>query len=191
MSRLKIYIVSFISVFLICCQRSAKETQMTNSTTDNQSESTSDTLSVTDTSEHLVDSPDLQLTDSNRTDHSPKFAIREGTHSLSIQWISWDELGEAEIKQIGDNKYRIIGTQRNEDTGDYLNIEGTLVPISATELIFDGTVEHKITHLNQGKPCIKMGKQIFKSTKNRKYWRMQDMQNCEGGRVTDYIDIYF
>jgi hypothetical protein len=32
---------------------------------------------------------------------------------------------------------------------------------------------------------------LFKSTKGRKYWRMQDMENCEGSGVVDYVDIYF
>src|SRR5690606_19398783 len=120
-----------------------------------------------------------------------RFKIREGEHNLSLQWISWDVFGKAEIKYLGNNKYSIVGEQRNPDNSDYLKINGTLEPISDKKLTFEGTVESRIDHLNQGQACVKEGIKIFESTKNRKYWRMQDMENCEGGMVLDYVDIYF
>ena len=122
---------------------------------------------------------------------TPKFTIREGKHNLSLQWISWEELGVADVKHLGDNKYRISGEQRHPQNDDYLKIDGTLEVVSKTELIFNGTVETKSESVNNGKPCLKEGKQRFLSTKNRRYWRMQDMENCEGGMVLDYVDIYF
>ena len=100
-------------------------------------------------------------------------------------------MGTAEIKYLGDNKYSIVGEQRNPDNSDYLKINGTLEPISDKKLTFEGTIESRIEHLNQGQACVKEGIKIFESTKNRKYWRMQDMENCEGGMVLDYVDIYF
>ena len=122
---------------------------------------------------------------------APKFTIREGKHSLSLQWISWEELGEADVKHLGDNKYSVSGEQRNPQNDDYLKIDGTLEAVSKTELIFNGTVETKSESVNNGEPCLKKGEQRFLSTQNRKYWRMQDMENCEGGMVLDYVDIYF
>lgn len=191
MNRLKIALLSIICLWFISCQQATKETRTGEVTRDSLSEVRDDNQTQadrTDTGENLSDSQ-------SSLDHSAqspaKFSIREGKHNLSLQWISWEELGEAEIEYIGDNSYRIEGEQRSPDASDYLTIAGTLQAVSETELIFDGTVEHQIAHLNQGKPCVKTGKQTFKSTQNRKYWRMQDMQNCEGGAVTDYIDIYF
>jgi len=167
-----------------------KEVHTDETITDSLIEKQDNSQTPTDTTNAVISLPDSQSS-LNRTDNLPEFTIREGTHNLSLQWISWEELGKAEIRYLGNNVYSIVGEQRNPDNSDYLKIEGTLEPLSETELIFDGTVEHQITHLNQGQPCVKKGKQTFKSTKNRKYWRMQDMQNCEGGMVTDYVDIYF
>jgi len=143
---------------------------------------------TTDTNVNIQES---QSSLNQESTDSAVFKIREGVHHLSLQWISWDELGEVEIKYLRDNKYSVVGEQRNPNNRDYLKINGTLEPISEKKLIFEGTVESQIEHLNQGQPCMKEGIKFFESTKNRKYWRMQDMENCEGGRVLDYVDIYF
>ena len=191
MSQIKFFMVTFISMWLISCQQSEKETRTDEMQSDSLLETQNDNKTLTGTTDTVVSFPDSQLSLNNKIDDSQTITVREGTHHLSLQWISWEELGEVEIKYLKGNTYSIEGEQRNPTNSDYLKIKGTLEPISETELIFDGTVEHQITHLNQGQPCVKNGKQTFKSTKNRKYWRMQDMQNCEGGGVTDYIDIYF
>ncbi|RZK48800.1 MAG: hypothetical protein EOO99_08825 [Pedobacter sp.] len=135
--------------------------------------------------------PDTQtLHDQPKPDKTASF-LTEGNHLISLQWISWTDFGTAQIKYLGNNKYSIKGEQRSKDGEDYLQIEGTLTPLHAKELEFEGRIAYSVHHLNQGLPCIKTGKQLFKSTLNRKYWRLQDMQNCEGGLTTDYIDIYF
>ena len=191
MSQIKFFMVSFISLWLISCQQSVKETRTDEMITDSLLETPYDNKTLTDTTETTISLQDSQLSLNNKIDNPQKITIREGMHNLSLQWISWEKLGEVEIKHLEGNIYSVVGEQRNPNNSDYLKIKGTLEPISEKELIFDGIVEHQITHLNQGQPCIKEGKQTFKSTKNRKYWRMQNMQNCEGGAVTDYIDIYF
>jgi len=183
--------VSFISAWLISCQQSVKDTGTDEMISDSLLEKQYDNKMLTDTTDTVISFQDSQLSLNNKIDNPQKITIREGRHNLSLQWISWEKLGEVEIKYLEGNIYSIVGEQRNPNNSDYLTIKGTLEPVTETELIFDGTVEHQITYLNQGQPCVKEGKQTFKSTKNRKYWRMQDMQNCEGGGVTDYIDIYF
>ncbi|MBD1422871.1 hypothetical protein [Sphingobacterium chuzhouense] len=188
MIQINCFIIGIISMGLVSCQQQTKDKRMGETIADSTSE-VLDTLSQYDTIISVQDS-DTSLNQAT-VDTPPKFTIREGVHNLSLQWISWEEMGEAEIKYLGDNVYNIEGEQQSSANSDYLKLKGTLEPISENELIFDGIVEHQITHLNQGQPCVKKGKQIFKSTKNRRYWRMQDMQNCEGGSVTDYIDIYF
>lgn len=191
MDQIKFFAISFISVLLIGCQQSTKDTQNNETITDSLSETPYDTITQTDTTDSVISIQDSQSSSDDKADNPPKFTIREGAHSLSLQWISWEELGEAEIRSLGDNTYSITGEQRNPDNNDYLKINGTLEPISDKKLIFEGTIESQISHLNQGEPCVKEGIKIFESTKNRKYWRMQDMENCEGGMVTDYVDIYF
>jgi hypothetical protein len=111
-----------------------------------------------------------------------------GTHLFSLQWISWEKFGNAEIGKTGDN-YSIKGRQDGEN-GNYITINGTIVPVSKLHLVFEGEIEIQIDHINNGTPCKRTGLFNFKSTKNRKYWRLQEMDNpCDS--VTDYVDIYF
>lgn len=120
---------------------------------------------------------------------SGPLTIRAGTHDLTLQWIGWDHPGKAKIEKADGARYRIKGEQLHGE--DYLRIEGYLTPQSATLLQFDGKLIYRVADLNGGEPCDKSGQQEFLSTKGRKYWRLQNMTNCEGGLVTDYVDIYF
>ncbi|WP_118193963.1 hypothetical protein [Albibacterium indicum] len=193
MNQVKFFIVAFISLFVISCQQSANDTNTNGTTADTLSEISQDTIDQDTISEEpVVDTATSAENAQPSTDvKATSFKIREGKHNISLQWISWDDLGEAEIEYVGDNKYSIVGEQRNPDNSDYLKINGTIEPVSDKKLAFEGTIESQIEHLNQGQPCVRDGSQVFESTKNRKYWRMQDMENCEGGRVLDYVDIYF
>lgn len=113
-----------------------------------------------------------------------------GRHALTLQWISWDKPGSVMIKQHTDGWYTVEGGQNGEN-GNYLKIKGRIRPINDRELEFEGTIESSIDHINGGEPCIRTGTKYFKATGTRKYWRLQDMINCVGGNVTDYVDIYF
>lgn len=191
MNEIKFFLLGIISLCFISCQQDPRETSTEDETEDSSLTFPQDNVIASDTVDMPAGAQDAQLSSNDKASDSTSFEIREGTHYLSLQWISWDELGEAEIEYLGDNKYSIVGEQRNPDNNDYLKINGTLEPISDKKLIFEGVVESQIEHLNQGEPCVKEGIKIFESTKNRKYWRMQDMENCEGGMVLDYVDVYF
>lgn len=188
MNQIKFFIVGFISLYLISCQQPTQETRSEEIKTDSFSVVQPDTTAAIDTTVNIQES---ESSLNNKAAESTRFKIREGKHYLSLQWISWEVLGEAEIKYLGDNKYSIVGQQLNSHNSDYLKISGTLEPVSDKKLIFEGTIETQVEHLNEGKPCVKEGSRVFESTKNRKYWRLQDMENCEGGMVVDYVDIYF
>lgn len=191
MNEIKFFLLGIISLCFISCQQAPRGTSTEDETADSSLTLPQDNVITADTVDIPTGAQDEQPSLNNGASDSTSFEIREGTHYVSLQWISWDELGEAEIEYLGDNKYSIVGEQRNPDNNDYLKINGTLEPISDKKLIFEGIVESQIEHLNQGEPCLKEGPIIFESTKNREYWRMQDMENCEGGMVVDYVDIYF
>ena len=124
---------------------------------------------------------------------NPINLIRVGKHQITLQWISDDEnsSGSVSISKLSESKYKIEGGQESRTNSDYLTINGILTPINKNELIFEGTLIYKVEYNNSGLPCNKSGRHIFKSTHNRKYWRMQEMINCQGGMVTDYVDIFF
>ncbi|MDB5014625.1 MAG: Uncharacterized protein JWQ25_2827 [Daejeonella sp.] len=114
-----------------------------------------------------------------------------GEHALTLQWISWNDPGSVTIEETSDGWYKISGSQFNKNKENYLKINGRIKPITDRELEFEGEIESRIDHINNGDPCIKSGKQKFIATGSKKYWRLENMINCEGNMVTDYIDIYF
>lgn len=112
-----------------------------------------------------------------------------GQHKLSLQWISWDYFGKAVVT---DNRgvLRVKGEQRARKGDDYLTIDGVITVVDKKEFKFDGTIVMKISHINGGEPCTREGEMIFRITGNRKYWRLQEMDNpCD--QATDYVDIFF
>jgi hypothetical protein len=111
-----------------------------------------------------------------------------GRHMLSLQWISWDHFGTASVKNEA-GIYSLRGEQKGRGN-DLLTIEGNIVSIDSKEFRFEGTITTRISHINNGEPCVRQGDFTFRNTGKRKYWRLQEMDNpCD--TATDYVDIYF
>jgi len=114
----------------------------------------------------------------------------KGRHPITLQWISWDKPGYVDVMPLEDGWYTILGSQTSDNGNDYLKIDGKIRRVSTKELEFNGTIETLVSSNNQGEVCVKEGKQIFLAKGNRKYFRLQNMTNCEGGMLVDYVDIY-
>ncbi|SFE85873.1 hypothetical protein [Thermoflexibacter ruber] len=113
-----------------------------------------------------------------------------GQHGITLQWISWDYRGTVKITQE-DKVLKITGIQRSrENTTDSVSINGVLEVISDKEIQFTGKIITTVSYNNGGKPCEKEGTYTFRKTGNRRYWRLQEMKNCDGV-VVDYVDLYF
>ncbi len=118
--------------------------------------------------------------------------IRTGKHSLTLQWISWEQKGTIEVSAPGQDGYRTVkGEQYGKDKNEFLRVAGKIKQTAKTDLLFEGTIDIQIPYVNNGKLCRREGTYYFKATGTRKYWRLQEMDNCEGNMVTDYVDIYF
>ena len=112
-----------------------------------------------------------------------------GRHKLSLQWISWDYFGTANVANRG-GLYRIKGEQKGRGNADIVTVNGVIRSIGAKEFVFDGKIVTQISHINDGKPCTREGEFTFKITGKRKYWRMQEIDNpCD--QAADYVDVYF
>lgn len=115
-----------------------------------------------------------------------------GVHAISLQWINREYHGSVTIAPEDDGWFSISGQQLDPgNSRTYLKINGRIRRITSRQLLFEGTIETRTPNVNQGKPCIRKGKNMFKATGTAPYWRMQDVINCEGGNTVDYIDIYF
>ncbi|MFI5450585.1 hypothetical protein ACHMWN_00335 [Pedobacter sp. UC225_61] len=108
---------------------------------------------------------------------------------ISLQWISFDKTGSAKLVKAENNWYTLKGEQTNVNN-EYLKIDGKISRIDKDHLKFIGTIITYIKYNNGGKPCEKTGEQVFLKKDNRSYYRLQNMGNCEGGRVVDYVDVY-
>lgn len=112
-----------------------------------------------------------------------------GRHKLSLQWISWDYFGTANVVN-SRGVYRLKGEQRGRGNTDYVTVDGTITSIDAKEFTFDGKIVTRISHINGGRPCTREGEFRFRITGKRKYWRMQEIDNpCD--QAADYVDVYF
>lgn len=112
-----------------------------------------------------------------------------GKHFLSLQWISWDYFGAANVVNK-NGVFNLKGEQKQRGGTDYVKIDGIITEINTKDFKFDGTVEMQISHINNGEPCERKGKMTFLVTGKRKYWRLQEMKSpCDV--TTDYVDIYF
>lgn len=114
-----------------------------------------------------------------------------GRHLLSLQWISWDHFGRANVTERR-GVLHLKGEQkgRGESAEDFLRIDGVVTRVDAKEFGFKGKIAVRVSHNNGGKPCERTGDMTFRITGKRKYWRLVEMDNpCEG--IADYVDIYF
>ncbi|HXH68757.1 MAG TPA: hypothetical protein VNI60_00275 [Pyrinomonadaceae bacterium] len=75
-----------------------------------------------------------------------------GKHKLSLQWISWDYFGTAIVTNKNSVLY-LKGEQKQRGGKDYLKIDGTITSIDKNEFTFNGTIEMRISHNNDGKAC--------------------------------------
>jgi hypothetical protein len=112
-----------------------------------------------------------------------------GRHKLNLQWIgseNWAEFGN--LKVVDRHGMMLIrGKQIKGD--DYLQIDGKILNIEDKQFTFQGNITTRVSHINKGTSCQRDGEMIFKITENRKYWRLQQMNNpCDP--VTDYVDIF-
>jgi hypothetical protein len=111
-----------------------------------------------------------------------------GRHMLSLQWVSWDRFGRADVAERGGTLF-IKGEQRSPE-GDYLEIDGLITMVDKTSFTFRGKIVSRVSHINNGEPCTRDGEFTFAIKGGRKYWRLQQMDNpCDP--VTDYVDVYF
>jgi hypothetical protein len=121
--------------------------------------------------------------------NAPASKMLVGRHKISLQWISWDYFGVANVTNRR-GIYYLKGEQKGRGTTDLVTVDGVISSIDAKEFKFIGTIVTQVSHIFGGKPCTREGEMTLRITGKRKYWRLQQIDNpCEA--VADYVDIYF
>jgi len=120
----------------------------------------------------------------------PKVSITTDKNiPITLQWISFDEPGVAKLSKAKAGWFPIRGEQTNSNN-EYVKIDGKIKRVDENRITFVGTIVTYVKYNNGGKPCEKMGEQLFLKKNNRTYYRLQHMENCAGGRLLDYVDLY-
>ena len=117
--------------------------------------------------------------------------LREGAHKLTLQWITDGSVraGSAQVTKAADGSYTVKGEQTADSKGS-LSIDGSFTVLSPTVLLFTGKIDTRCSFLYAGEVCSKTGTYHFAIRGGRKFWRLQEMKNCDGESV-DYVDLYF
>ena len=117
-----------------------------------------------------------------------------GERKITLQWLNTSTTqkckpGKATISQEDGEMALRIKSEQRKDASNYVRIEGTVEPISATEFKFTGTIVSRVSYLYEGQECVKEGTYTFKKYQGRAFYRLQEKTNCDGSAV-DYVDIY-
>lgn len=106
---------------------------------------------------------------------------------VTLQWISWDQRGHANLRQ-GSDGYYLTGSQVDPARPGALWLDGKVIEAGPDWFTFEGLI--RITHSpDQGRVCEANKTWHFAITQNRKYYRLREFEWCDG--LTDYVDIYF
>ncbi len=120
----------------------------------------------------------------------PSAILRAGSIGITLQWLGWEKRGVVQVTDLHDGRFKIKGGQKNSMNTDFIEIDGTLKVLTPTNLEFEGIINTQVSYINKGAACVRQGKYHFVAMPGKKYWRLKETANCEGGMVVDYIDLY-
>ena len=106
---------------------------------------------------------------------------------ITLQWISFASPARGHVyvtERAG--LVHLRGSQAGN--GSTLTLEGDVLSIDTASFAVRGTIAIVDTP-DRGRPCLRDGTFEFRVTQRRRYWRLQQMEACDG--LTDYVDIYF
>lgn len=112
-----------------------------------------------------------------------------GEHVFNLQWID-NPPGVAKVTEPTKGELHLDAEQRNK-AGDLASAKGRITRVTSKTFVLEGTVTTQVSHNYGGRPCVKTGTFTFRITGKRPYWRLREMENCEGGRLVDYVDVFF
>ncbi|MGB3167003.1 MAG: hypothetical protein WBA68_09540 [Alteraurantiacibacter sp.] len=111
-----------------------------------------------------------------------------GNSGITLQWIGWDERGNANVATGDNGTWVLRAVQEDESRNAMLVLNGEITEIGSDYFLFDGTVTIRNAP-DAGRLCTQDKIWRFGITQSRQYWRLREFEWCDG--LTDYIDIYF
>ncbi len=108
---------------------------------------------------------------------------------ITLQWISFESPARGHVvAQMNGGLLHLSGSQSERGGPGRVTLEGDVLRINLRSFTFRGRIV--ITDApDPGRNCVRDGTFEFRATGQRRYWRLQQMEQCDG--LTDYVDIYF
>lgn len=108
---------------------------------------------------------------------------------ITLQWISFENPGRGHvIAQMNGGLLHLNGYQQARNGRGRVTLDGDVVRINPRSFFFRGRIV--ITDApDVGRNCVREGLYEFRATGQRRYWRLQNIEACDG--LADYVDIYF
>ena len=107
---------------------------------------------------------------------------------VTLHWISFETPGRGLLDvRLTNGFVHLKGMQRAVGEPGLLTIDGDVLAIDARSFTFRGRIVIADTP-DPGRRCIRDGILHFRQTGVRRYWRLQEMERCDG--LTDYVDIF-
>lgn len=108
---------------------------------------------------------------------------------VTLQWISFESPARGHVR-VSDvaGRLHLTGSQAARGGAGRLELDGEVIEIGPRSFTFRGRIAITDTP-DPGRACIRDGTYEFRITGRRRYWRLQQMEQCDG--LTDYVDIYF
>ena len=106
---------------------------------------------------------------------------------ISLQWISFESAARGRV-HVTDRGGLVHLRGSQAGNGGELRLDGDVLSIDGPSFTFRGRISIVDTP-DPGRNCVRDGTFDFRVTQRRRYWRLQQMEACDG--LTDYVDIYF
>ncbi|HTU10392.1 MAG TPA: hypothetical protein VMG08_05780 [Allosphingosinicella sp.] len=108
---------------------------------------------------------------------------------LTLQWLGFETARRGHVvAQMNGGLLHLSGLQRARGGSGRVTLDGDVLRINPRSFTFRGRIV--ITDApDPGRNCVRDGIFEFRATGQRRYWRLQQMEQCDG--LTDYVDIYF
>jgi hypothetical protein len=108
---------------------------------------------------------------------------------ITLQWISFETARRGHVvAQMNGGLLHLSGSQSARGGAGRVTLDGDVLRINPRSFFFRGRIV--ITDApDRGRNCVREGTYEFRATGQRRYWRLQDFEACDG--LADYVDIYF
>jgi hypothetical protein len=108
---------------------------------------------------------------------------------ITLQWISFETPGRGHVVATMRGRLLHLSASQAKRRGPgRLTLDGDVLRVDPRSFTFRGRIV--ITGApDADRNCVRDGTYEFRVTQRRRYWRLQNIEACDG--LADYVDIYF